>query len=178
MFNLIKPFYMATGKELFIIRHAKSDWDTVVDDMDRPLTERGVNNAYQMAERLKNDGKVPGLLLTSTAVRAFHTAVIMHRVWELENEALLIRPRLYMGSQDEILQVLAEIPEKEESAAIFGHNPSFTDLANRFLSEKVDKIHTAGVARFMFEEGTWKDLGRLQLNEEFVDYPKRKRPVK
>lgn len=169
---------MATGKELFIIRHAKSDWDTVVDDMDRPLTERGVKNAYQMAERLKKDGTIPGLLLTSTAVRAFHTAVIMHRIWELENEVLQIRPRLYMGRQDDILQVLAEIPEEEDSVAIFGHNPSFTDMANRFLSEEVEKIHTAGVARFRFEEGSWQDLGRLQTVEEFVDYPKRKRPVK
>ncbi len=169
---------MATGKELFIIRHAKSDWDTVVDDMDRPLTERGVKNAYQMAERMKGDGNVPRLLLTSTAVRAFHTAVIMHRVWELENEALQIRPRLYMAGPDKILQVVSEIPEEVESAAVFGHNPSFTELANRFLSQEVEKIHTAGVARFMFKEDSWKELGRVQPAEEFVDYPKRKRPVK
>jgi phosphohistidine phosphatase len=40
-------------KTLFLIRHAKSDWnDASLSDFDRPLNERGKRDAPVMAHRL------------------------------------------------------------------------------------------------------------------------------
>jgi phosphohistidine phosphatase len=42
-------------KVLFLIRHAKSSWETgLLSDFDRPLNERGKKDAPEMAARLKN----------------------------------------------------------------------------------------------------------------------------
>ena len=43
------------GKQLILIRHAKSDWGNPgLDDFDRPLNERGKKDAPVMAQRLRN----------------------------------------------------------------------------------------------------------------------------
>ncbi|TFH25152.1 MAG: histidine phosphatase family protein, partial [Bacteroidia bacterium] len=72
-------------RRLIIIRHAKSSWDhNGLDDIDRPLAERGILNAAEMAKRLQEKGIVPELILTSPASRALNTALIMSRTWGLE----------------------------------------------------------------------------------------------
>ena len=42
-------------KTLILVRHAKSSWDNVgMDDSERPLNERGKEDAPVMAKRLKD----------------------------------------------------------------------------------------------------------------------------
>lgn len=48
------------NKELFLVRHAKSDWkDRSLSDIDRPLNKRGIRDAPLMAERLKKKVFIP-----------------------------------------------------------------------------------------------------------------------
>ncbi len=48
------------AKQLFIIRHAKSDWDDPkLSDHDRPLNKRGHKNAPEMARRLVKKHLIP-----------------------------------------------------------------------------------------------------------------------
>ena len=77
-------------RQLFIVRHGKSSWESEVRDIDRPLTERGVRNSYEMAERLLRAGLVPEKIYSSNGVRALHTAVIMARSWQLSSEVISV----------------------------------------------------------------------------------------
>lgn len=160
-------------KTLFIIRHGKSSWESEVGDADRPLTERGVRNSYEMATRLANANLIPEQIYASGAARALHTAVIMARVWELPDDALAVRESLYMCGSAEINAVLAEIPEELNSVAIYGHNPIFTAFANHFLSSSVDNIPTAGVVVLTIEAISWTELRSGTVLEELVDFPKK-----
>lgn len=160
-------------KKLFIIRHGKSSWESEVRDMDRPLTERGVRNSYDMAERLAQAGMIPERIYSSTGIRALHTAVIMARVWELPDDVLLLRDSLYMSGSSEIDMLLAEIPEDIDSIAIFGHNPTFTGYANHFVNHSIDNIPTAGVVVLTFDTDNWNEISRSNLVEEVFDYPKK-----
>jgi len=66
------------GKELLLVRHAKSSWDDPsLDDHDRPLNERGLRNAPEMGKRLQGSGIRPGVWISSTALRAITTAEVM-----------------------------------------------------------------------------------------------------
>ena len=56
-------------KKLYLIRHGKSSWDDdEISDFDRSLKNRGVKNAYEMVERLKNK-EYGEIILESTKYR-------------------------------------------------------------------------------------------------------------
>lgn len=160
-------------RKLLIVRHGKSSWETIVDDIDRPLNERGVKNAYEMARRIRDDGHVPDALYTSPANRALHTAIIMARVWEINENSIRIARDLYLPDDDDIFSVISEVPDEFETLAIFGHNPGFTDFANRFLEKPVENIPTAGIALLTLEMDSWNDLVNAKVAGELIDFPKK-----
>ena len=65
-------------KKLTLIRHGKSSWNYDVSDRDRPLLERGINDAYLVASALKEP--VVDAVFSSPANRALHTCNIFLRV--------------------------------------------------------------------------------------------------
>jgi phosphohistidine phosphatase len=160
-------------RKLFIIRHGKSSWDTIVSDIDRPLTERGVKNSYEMAVTLAGRGEVPELVISSPANRALHTAVIMSRLWELDDGNLLVRKSLYLPEIEDIAETLAEVDDTIASVALFGHNPGFTQFANRFMKPQVDNVPTAGVVVVTMELDAWNDIFNAFVVDTFFGYPKK-----
>ncbi len=62
-------------KKLYLIRHAKSDWDDESkSDFKRGLNERGQKDIFIMADKLKEKKIMPDLILSSSAKRAKLTA--------------------------------------------------------------------------------------------------------
>jgi phosphohistidine phosphatase len=161
-------------RNLFIIRHGKSSWDHEgLDDMDRPLANRGIRNAEDMAGRLTRLGMVPELILTSPANRALTTARIMSGLWGLEPAALQIREMLYMSYASEIDEVVSTVPSHIRNLAIFGHNPAFTLYANQFLEEPLDNLPTAGVVIITLDSEQWGEIRTAKIVKVYVDFPKR-----
>jgi phosphohistidine phosphatase len=162
-------------RRLYIIRHGKSSWDNdMLDDIDRPLANRGLRNAEEMALRLKNAGLVPQLVYTSPANRAKTTALIMCRHWGLGPSEIQFHDQLYMAYASEIQDVVSLAPDGISDLAIFGHNPSFTLFVNQFLDEPLDNLPTAGVAVLSFDSETWSELSREKVKQVVVDIPKKK----
>ena len=86
-------------KTLFFARHAKSSWrDADLSDIDRPLKGRGILNAYQMGSHLRQQGLMPDTMITSPAVRAFHTAVIYARQLDFSLDQLAVNQLIYSGA--------------------------------------------------------------------------------
>lgn len=162
-------------RRLYIIRHGKSSWDHEgLEDQARPLADRGTRDAYTMAQRLKERGLVPGLLFSSPATRALQTAMIMSRVWELRPEVLQIHDCLYEAYGEDIDIVVARAGAEVTDLAIFGHNPTFTLYANRFLQEPLDNLPTAGVVVLTFDTPDWSHLTEAGVVESLVEIPKKK----
>ena len=163
-------------RKLFIIRHGKSSWDNQgLDDFDRPLAERGIRSANDMARRLNELGQVPELILSSPASRALNTALIMSGIWGLEASALQLHDPIYMADVSEIEQVVAEVPGEIQNLAIFGHNPSFTMYANKCLEEPLDNLPTAGVVIVTLDSKGWHGIERAHVRGTYLDFPKRPR---
>ncbi len=162
-------------RKLFIVRHGKSSWDHEgLADIDRPLANRGIRNAGEMAERLLAKNLVPQLLLSSPANRALNTALIMSNCWGIGAENLQVHESLYDAYISEIEQVIAGVPADIKSLAIFGHNPSSTAYGNKFLEHPLDNLPTAGVVIVTLESKNWEGIRRKHVKETYVDYPKRK----
>ncbi len=161
-------------KRIIIARHAKSDWSYPdLADIDRPLKDRGVRDAYTMAGRLKKLKVVPDLILSSPATRAIHTALIHARELDFNMNNLKIVPEIYHAGTDNLLRLIRTLDQAFHSAMIFGHNPAFTDLANHFLPTPVDNVPTSGLVILDFQATSWKEVDRQSLVADAFDYPKK-----
>jgi phosphohistidine phosphatase len=166
---------MANNKALYIVRHGKSSWDyDNISDIDRPLIERGIRNCYEMANRLKMLDIEPGLMISSPANRAIHTALIFSRVLEYPTDQLIINEKIYHSVVYDNIDIIKNTDKEIQSLFIFGHNPTFTDLANHFVKNKIDNIPTTGIVTLKFTCDSWKKIMSKTVEFENFDYPKKK----
>jgi phosphohistidine phosphatase len=162
-------------KELYIVRHAKSSWDNPnLQDIDRPLKGRGVNDAYNTADWMMSQDFIPDVLISSPATRALHTAMILARTFHIDFSNIQVSPNLYDTWVEDYVEVVKNISDEFDRAAIFGHNPTITSFINYFADVKVSHVPTTGVACLRFACDSWKDVsppGKLL----FFDYPKKRK---
>jgi phosphohistidine phosphatase len=97
----------------------------------------------------------------------------MLRNWGLKPENLQIHDPLYDAYLKEITEVVATAPPEIGTLAVYGHNPSFTAYANSFLEKPLDNLPTAGVVVVTLDSKGWNKIGRKEVKETYVDYPKR-----
>jgi phosphohistidine phosphatase len=165
-------------KTVYLIRHAKSSWeDEGLSDFDRPLNERGKIDAPRMGKRLKEKNLNADLFLSSPAKRAHSTAKRIADAMGYPKEKIKTEQALYHADEDEILNVIRSLNDKNDCVVLFGHNPGLTDFVNTMNHDRkrfIDNIPTCGVAAFRFETMSWKqiDFGKGELL--FFDFPKSK----
>ena len=160
-------------KTLFLVRHAKSSRDDPsLPDRDRPLDDRGRQDAPKMGKRLAKRDVKPDLLLSSPALRALTTAQLIAKEVGYKRKDIVVDDRLYASSADDLLAVIRALDKKLNRVMLFGHNPEFTDLAHRLSSEIID-MPTSAVVEFNFDTKAWSDVGEVQPAKVTVDYPKK-----
>jgi phosphohistidine phosphatase len=162
-------------KTLYVIRHAKSSWDVkTLDDIERPLNERGKRDAPRMGKRLKEKEIHPDLILSSPAKRALMTAKRIARILKYAKEDIKVVNKLYHGDEDAMLEVLNKLKEKHNTVILFGHNPGLTDFVNSIMSEEldIDNVPTCGVVAFQFQADRWEQVTWGTGKMLFFDYPK------
>ena len=162
-------------KTLILMRHAKSSWkDPDLVDHQRPLNKRGKKNAPEMGRRLKKKGSTPDAIVSSDARRALDTAAAVAAKLNLSANAIHQSEALYHASPDRILDVIRQIPDKWKRVMVVGHNPGFTELANRFVAHPIANIPTAGIVELRFDAPSWRHIGSDNLKSSSFDYPKNK----
>lgn len=159
-------------KTLFLVRHAKSSRDAPsLPDRDRPLDDRGRQDAPKVGKRLARRDVRPDLLLSSSALRALTTAHLIAEEVAYERQDIVADDRLYASSADDLLAVVRALDNKLDRVMLFGHNPEFTDLAHRLSSGIID-LPTCAVVELHFDIRTWSDVGVVEPAKVIVDYPK------
>lgn len=161
------------GKQLLLIRHAKSDWGNAgLRDFDRPLNSRGKSNAPEMAERLVKQHVVPSLIVSSPALRALTTAKYFAAAWQIPSGDIQLEPNIYEAHVKTLLNVINQFDDQYEQIALFGHNPGLTDLANYLCNGHIVNMPTASVIRIQFPFESWKMISSNTGNVLLFDYPK------
>ena len=64
-------------KELIILRHAKSNRAFSVDDIKRPLSKEGIDRIKKISNRRHDFFADSDIIISSPAIRALHTAMIV-----------------------------------------------------------------------------------------------------
>ena len=162
-------------KDLYIVRHGKSTWDIEgISDIDRPLKERGINDGYKMAERLLVEDKIPEMIISSPAVRALHSATIFARTFNFPYSDITINEGIYHAGTNMMLSIIQQTDDNIKSLMVFCFFPTFTDLSNIFVNNKIANVPTTGIVGLKFETNTWKGLEKLMPKDWFFDFPKNK----
>lgn len=160
--------------ELTLIRHAKSDWsDPVLNDFDRPLNRRGLDNAPMMGRILRERGMEFDHVVSSPAQRAIITARLITAELGYPESDIATRDDIYEAAATTLLYCVRQLPADATRCALVGHNPGITEFCNMLTGERIANLPTCAVAVIGFELDDWRavdaDLGRLLR----FDYPKK-----
>jgi phosphohistidine phosphatase len=160
-------------RTLLIIRHAKSSWDNAaISDIDRPLNDRGRNDAPEMARRLIRKGVAIDLFVSSPAKRARQTAEFFIREFGRKDKEIRFIPELYHASIQTFREVVTGLDDEFAAVAIFSHNPGITAFVNMLSSVQLDNMPTCAVFAVTSPAAHWSEFLSAGSEFRFFDYPK------
>lgn len=144
------------ARELYILRHGKSDWATGESDHDRPLKPRGIDAAKSIGRLLSAPGCGPDRVLSSSARRARTTAELAVEAGAFPC-AVEIDARLYEASLETWLGVVRGTDDRHVRLLVAGHQPTCSEVIEHLTGAAVD-FPTAALAR-LDVDSTWRRLG-------------------
>jgi phosphohistidine phosphatase len=160
-------------KKVLIIRHAKSSWATIGQrDFDRPLNERGLHDAPEMARRLIRKNVWIDAFISSEANRALTTTKRMMKEMKMSDDQLIVQPELYHAPPSVILSSIQKADEHYKTIAVVCHNPGITEFANMIQGLSIDNVPTCGILALQADVKEWKEISIKNLRYDFFDYPK------
>jgi phosphohistidine phosphatase len=160
-------------KWMLIIRHAKSSWAAGVrTDFERPLNDRGLQDAPEMGRRLLQKGMVPQVFLSSPANRAQTTARLMATAMQYPEAGIVLLKELYHAPVPVFYDVIAQVSNAIDSVAIFSHNPGITEFVNELSPQLIPNMPTCGVFAVKATIQHWADFAAAPKEMLFFDYPK------
>jgi phosphohistidine phosphatase len=144
-------------RTLILTRHAKSAWDTnVPSDHARPLNKRGRRSAPAIGAWLRDNGYLPGQVISSSAQRTRETWELMG----LEAQAAFTE-RLYHGNSDIMFQLLQQA--EHPCVMMIGHNPGIAAFAHSIVRHppdhsRFDDYPTGATLVARFGTDRWQDI--------------------
>ena len=155
-------------KQLIILRHGKAEQGSLtMDDYERALTKRGINNAGGMGTFILHKVGTPDLVLSSSATRAYQTARLAAQNMNYPEEEIQVEQDLYFATAGWILNVISKLPKEINSCLFVGHNPGITDLIND-LGVTLDNLPTASAICFEFQVDKWGDITPKRANFKWI----------
>lgn len=160
-------------KNLFIIRHAKSDQSFFGNDFERPLNERGRSDAPLMAKRLLDKKYTIDALVSSPATRAKKTAELFSETLKLPAAEIIFISALYHASAEVFYEVVSGLPDELNTVAVFSHNPGISYFVNSLnTSTKIDNMPTCAMFGVSADIAAWSDFNKAKKEFLFFDYSK------
>lgn len=160
-------------KILYLNRHAKSSWNRPYSsDFERGLNKRGNINAAFMAERFARQVDAVQLV-SSPAVRAISTARYFARALGILEQDIDQREIIYGAGVREMMALVQGLDDAHEAVMLFGHNPTFSDLAHHLDQGFHDHMVTCARVKIEFEVDAWQHIAADSGTVIYHDYPRK-----
>ena len=160
-------------KTLYLLRHAKSSWSfDELSDQERPLNDRGRDDAPRMGQALAKRHIELNLLVSSPAVRALSTAALVAKELSYPHNKIHVETNIYGADTDSLLAIIRDLPDTAESVLLVGHNPTITDTVNALSPSGINEMPTAAVVCLKFSCEQWAEVSRGNAEFYFYDYPR------
>jgi len=150
------------NKELLLLRHGKSDWNTDTSDFNRPLNNRGKRNAQEMGEWLNEQQLLPDLIISSSANRALSTAKIVCKSLSLPSHTIKTDDLIYEARLADLRQALLQTPDSVHRLLLVGHNPGLEYLLS-YLAPDISiaadgKLMPTAALAYLEVDAQWSSL--------------------
>jgi phosphohistidine phosphatase len=151
--------------ELYLIRHADAlalGERGITEDAERPLSEKGENQARAAASALRKRGVELDRLYTSPLLRAHQTADILLHVWSQSGLTVETCEELEPNSKPRKLSRFL-LKQDGERVGLVGHMPHLADFTAWLIGSKKAQIEIAksGVVCLHFGDAPGKGLAVL-----------------
>lgn len=148
-------------KQLYLLRHAHAAPSNLsLSDFDRPLDNRGFEEAKQLAHYLQKQGIRFDFVMCSAALRTQETLEPLRPV--IGTDAIEISERFYNISEDKIIDHLRQLPDNTHKVLYIGHNPgiafSILKFAKSIPGFLLEGIRPATMAGLQFPLKKWMAL--------------------
>ncbi len=151
---------------LSLLRHAKSSWGNAgLQDIERPLNERGLEAAPRMGAFMAGQSIAPDVVMCSPAVRTRQTLdlVLPHLS---PAPAVVYEDKFYLGSASTLLRAVRRLEGGIKHAMIVAHDPGLHQLAmelsgsgdSDLLQALAQKFPTAALAVLEFRGRSWSKV--------------------
>lgn len=164
-------------KKLIFIRHGRAEDQVAgISDFERSLTVKGKVISREMACRFKEKENKHGLLfITSPAFRALETAYIFAGEFGIKPEEIQIDSNLYFRADiKHLITLLNKTDEEIETIALFGHNPSITELPDRLCRDGCEFLTKTSIVCISFPVSKWSELKTDSGKQEYFLKPVKK----
>ncbi|QPB21550.1 MULTISPECIES: SixA phosphatase family protein [Rhizobium] len=153
---------LPSPSRIYLLRHAEAAWAQPGErDFDRPLNEKGYDDAELVADRAADKGYRPELLISSTARRCRETTDAVHRAMGLSLDIRYV-DQLYNATPEVYLDIIDS--QTVGSVMLVGHNPTTEQTLEALIGHDAllralpDGFPTAGLAVLDFDGASagWK----------------------
>ena len=144
-------------RTLLILRHAKSDWSSSVDDHERPLAKRGRNAAQTIGRFLTRAGQAPDAVVVSPARRAAETAALAVAAggWHC---TVRTNNLLYGANAYATLDAIRAESDDVKRLMVVGHEPTSSETVTLLVGGGRHRLPTAAVAGIDVDVSRWTDV--------------------
>lgn len=157
-------------KNLILIRHAKSSWESPLHDKDRTLTTQGIQDAHIVSSHISDYIPKTYIIWTSSARRATDTALIFAQNISYPLECIVYKDDLYTFEEKKLEKIIKSCSNIFESVILFGHNGAITNFVNKFGDVFIENVPTAGFVSLKFDTDDWKKIKKGKI--EKIIFPK------
>ncbi len=150
-------------RQLIVLRHAKSDWNSgAMTDHERPLNRRGRTDAPKVAAAIVAQGWAPQYVVSSDARRTQETWERMADTFAASDQGepqVCFTRHLYHAGPYALEEVLRAAPNAVHRIMAIGHNPGWEEVVYWLCGEPTS-MTTANAALLSVEAESWSEALR------------------
>ena len=158
-------------KNLILIRHGKSSWDAPIQDVDRSLVRKGINNTHKVAISCIPFLPSTYIIWSSIAKRASETAIIFAQNILYPIESIVFMDNLYTFDENQLEKIIKSCNNYYENIILFGHNDAITNFVNKFGDIFINNVPTSGFVSLQFDTDNWEKINNGKIKK--ILFPKK-----
>ncbi|MBX2833962.1 MAG: histidine phosphatase family protein [Micavibrio sp.] len=126
------------NKTLSLVRHAQSPFGAGLSDIDRQLSDAGLDDAKALGTYMCSKNYHPDLVLCSSAERTKQT---FQKICSAD-DALEVEyaKAIYSAGKRDLLNFINETDDRIEHLMIIGHNPAIYEIAASLIGDGAERL--------------------------------------
>lgn len=160
-------------KQLILVRHAKAE--ALIPgqkDFLRTLSAKGHLDAPRMGSNLAQKKIKIDAIISSPAERTKLTAEYFCEQLKVSFDDIIYNENIYEASARILMNEVCAFDDKFETILLFGHNPSFSYLAEYLTKENLGEMPTCAIVHISLHINAWKELSQGLGSLTSFEFPK------